>query len=295
MQTTSATSSVNVSSSKLFQSATSKLTKPLTTTPSASTNPVTTAAPFSSSAVASSHPSTVTHPIVPSAITATTTHVAPAPVLKKGFGWFRKDKDAIATPAAATSLKASKEKIFTQSAAVSTPQVTKEDDITEDQENVKPFSSAVAPTSAPVPSVIATPSSTVPLQSKTVPTTPLQTQTTQSQSQKQQQQQQQKDQVPLTPQSESNSYEASPPNPSPPQPQYQIDDREESDASDTDGENDEQSVPDWAKPPKLRQALERQYGLIPGVPAVDPDSIFPEVQTCVLEEIFGRSQGKCRV
>ncbi len=42
---------------------------------------------------------------------------------------------------------------------------------------------------------------------------------------------------------------------------------------------------------KLREQLERQYGLVPGVPPMDPDSIFPEVQSCDLEEIFGCRQG----
>lgn len=201
-------------------------------------------------------------------------------------------------------MKASKDKLFTHSSSTTSNQVVKEEEqqneTVEDQENVKPFSSTISSTTPQFTS-----NSTVLTENKSVisssltqskvipPSTPSQQQ---QQLQLQSQSQLHKEQVPLTPQSESNSYEASPaPNQSPPQPQYQIDDRDDSDASDTDGDNDEQSVPDWAKPPKLRQALERQYGLVPGVPAVDPDTIFPEVQTCVLEEIFGRSQGKCRV
>jgi hypothetical protein len=52
-------------------------------------------------------------------------------------------------------------------------------------------------------------------------------------------------------------------------------------------------VPDWAKGPALRDALERQFGLT-GVAPVDPDLIFPEVQSCSLEDIFGQRQGFTR-
>lgn len=52
-----------------------------------------------------------------------------------------------------------------------------------------------------------------------------------------------------------------------------------------------QKIPDWARGSKLKEALDRQYGLSGGVP-MDPDLIFPEVQTCSLEEIFGATYGK---
>jgi hypothetical protein len=41
----------------------------------------------------------------------------------------------------------------------------------------------------------------------------------------------------------------------------------------------------------LKDALERQYGLNGHTP-MDPDTIFHEVQTCSLEEIFGCKGGK---
>ena len=40
-----------------------------------------------------------------------------------------------------------------------------------------------------------------------------------------------------------------------------------------------------------KEALERQYGANGHAP-IDPDLIFPEVQTCSLEEIFGSKEGK---
>jgi alpha-glucosidase (family GH31 glycosyl hydrolase) len=76
---------------------------------------------------------------------------------------------------------------------------------------------------------------------------------------------------------------------------YQIDDRESSGDSgsgtDEEAEKDKaKRVPEWAKGQALREALERQFGLH-GLP-MDPDEIFPEVQTCSLEEIFGIREGK---
>ena len=56
---------------------------------------------------------------------------------------------------------------------------------------------------------------------------------------------------------------------------------------------EEQSIPDWARGQRLKEALERQYGLA-GCAPMDPDLIFPEVQTCSLEEIFGCAQGATR-
>ena len=76
---------------------------------------------------------------------------------------------------------------------------------------------------------------------------------------------------------------------------YQIDDRESSgeSGSGTDEEADKEKqkrIPEWARGTQLREALERQYGMH-GTP-VDPDEIFPEVQTCSLEAIFGIKEGK---
>jgi hypothetical protein len=67
--------------------------------------------------------------------------------------------------------------------------------------------------------------------------------------------------------------------------------RESSDDSGTDEEEEKQTIPDWARGVKLREALERQYGL--HCDPVDPDLIFSDIQTCSLEEIFGKSEGKC--
>ena len=50
-------------------------------------------------------------------------------------------------------------------------------------------------------------------------------------------------------------------------------------------------IPDWARGSQLKEALEKQYGLHGHTP-VDPDHIFPEIQSCDLEEIFGKKEGK---
>ena len=41
----------------------------------------------------------------------------------------------------------------------------------------------------------------------------------------------------------------------------------------------------------MKEALERQYGMYGHTP-VDPDMLFPVVQTCSLEEIFGAQEGR---
>ncbi len=73
--------------------------------------------------------------------------------------------------------------------------------------------------------------------------------------------------------------------------------RPDSDSDGGSGTEDEdesdkkkQQIPEWARGDKLREALERQYGLNGHTP-MDPDLIFPEVQSCSLEEIFGRREG----
>lgn len=82
--------------------------------------------------------------------------------------------------------------------------------------------------------------------------------------------------------------------------EYVIEDRDDSDESGTDGEGEnedakkpKQNVPEWARGPLLKEALERQYGL-GGQTPMDPDLIFPEVTTCSLEEIFGAREGLTR-
>jgi len=68
--------------------------------------------------------------------------------------------------------------------------------------------------------------------------------------------------------------------------------------SDTGSEEDEAErqrkqalVPQWARGAKLKEQLDRQYGL-DGHPAFDPDTLFPEITTCSLEEIFGPASGR---
>jgi hypothetical protein len=79
--------------------------------------------------------------------------------------------------------------------------------------------------------------------------------------------------------------------------QYIIDDGESSGSSsgsgtDDEAENEKQKrIPEWARAVNLKEALERQYGLN-GHTSVDPDTIFHEVQTCSLEEIFGLKEGR---
>jgi hypothetical protein len=41
-------------------------------------------------------------------------------------------------------------------------------------------------------------------------------------------------------------------------------------------------IPDWARGTQLKEALEKQFG--PN--RVDPDTIFAEVRTCDLEDVF---------
>ena len=79
---------------------------------------------------------------------------------------------------------------------------------------------------------------------------------------------------------------------------YEISDREDSgtDDSDSEAENDKQKkkIPGWASRANLVPALEQQYnGCIEGK-KVDPDTIFPEVQSCDLEAIFGNKKAKYR-
>jgi hypothetical protein len=78
--------------------------------------------------------------------------------------------------------------------------------------------------------------------------------------------------------------------------QYPIDDGDSSGSdSGTDDEDKEDrkknQIPQWARGNDLKEALERQFGFHGHTP-VDPDTIFFEVSTCNLEEIFGQKEGK---
>lgn len=82
------------------------------------------------------------------------------------------------------------------------------------------------------------------------------------------------------------------------QAEYQIVDGNDSDDSgsgtDDEGESNtkkqQQNIPDWARGDLLKKQLAKQYGLNGNIP-MDPDSIFHEVSSCNLEEIFGRQEG----
>ena len=77
---------------------------------------------------------------------------------------------------------------------------------------------------------------------------------------------------------------------------YEISDREDSetDDSDSEAENDKvkKKIPTWALRANLYPALEEQYNGRIGSRRVDPDDIFPEVQSCDLEAIFGSKKAK---
>ena len=79
--------------------------------------------------------------------------------------------------------------------------------------------------------------------------------------------------------------------------EYRIGGDDDSDGSgsgtDEDDEDKKKSnkIPDWARGAQLKEALERQYGMYGHTP-VDPDMLFPVVQTCSLEEIFGAQEGR---
>mmetsp|Transcript_322 Transcript_322/g.428 ORF Transcript_322/g.428 Transcript_322/m.428 type:complete len:640 (-) Transcript_322:118-2037(-) len=69
---------------------------------------------------------------------------------------------------------------------------------------------------------------------------------------------------------------------------YEISDRDESDSEDESDYEDSQpkkKVPKWAQKNYLIPALEKQFAMTEK--RFDPDTIFPEVQSCDLEAIFG--------
>ena len=82
---------------------------------------------------------------------------------------------------------------------------------------------------------------------------------------------------------------------------YEISDREDSETDDdSDSESEVSSkpkkkIPVWAMRSNLLTALEEQYnGRGQNGQKIDPDDIFPEVQSCNLEAIFGNKKSKYR-
>jgi len=77
---------------------------------------------------------------------------------------------------------------------------------------------------------------------------------------------------------------------------YEISDREDSETDDSDSESENEKpkkkIPTWAQRANLYSALEEQYNGRIGSVKVDPDDIFPEVQSCDLEAIFGPKKSK---
>eukprot|EP00531_Pseudo-nitzschia_arenysensis_P014562 CAMPEP_0116127452 /NCGR_PEP_ID=MMETSP0329-20121206/6847_1 /TAXON_ID=697910 /ORGANISM="Pseudo-nitzschia arenysensis, Strain B593" /LENGTH=628 /DNA_ID=CAMNT_0003621551 /DNA_START=141 /DNA_END=2027 /DNA_ORIENTATION=+ len=77
---------------------------------------------------------------------------------------------------------------------------------------------------------------------------------------------------------------------------YEISDREDSDTDDSDSESENEKarkkIPTWAQKVNLYSALEEQYNGRIGSKRADPDDIFPEVQSCDLEAIFGPKKSK---
>lgn len=77
---------------------------------------------------------------------------------------------------------------------------------------------------------------------------------------------------------------------------YEISDREDSETDDSDSESENEKpkkkIPTWAQRANLYAALEEQYNGRIGSLKVDPDDIFPEVQSCDLEAIFGPKKSK---
>ncbi len=67
---------------------------------------------------------------------------------------------------------------------------------------------------------------------------------------------------------------------------------EDDSGTDDEGNQKEKFIPDWARSVNLKAALSRQLGMIPGTIPFDPDTLFSEVTTCSLEEIFGKVEGK---
>jgi hypothetical protein len=77
---------------------------------------------------------------------------------------------------------------------------------------------------------------------------------------------------------------------------YEMSDREQSDTDDSESESYQhrkrKNVPSWAQKAKLLPALERQYGNRDG--QLDPETIFPPVMTCNLDDIFDQKKSRYR-
>mmetsp|Transcript_1209 Transcript_1209/g.1768 ORF Transcript_1209/g.1768 Transcript_1209/m.1768 type:complete len:776 (+) Transcript_1209:217-2544(+) len=74
---------------------------------------------------------------------------------------------------------------------------------------------------------------------------------------------------------------------------YEISDREDSESDESDYSDDDKPkkrIPKWAQRVHLITALEKQFAV--GNQRIDPDNIFPEVQTCNLEEIFDQKKSR---
>lgn len=73
---------------------------------------------------------------------------------------------------------------------------------------------------------------------------------------------------------------------------YEMSDRDQSDTDDSESEGyhhrQKKKVPKWAQKHNLLPALERQYA----GGRLDPESIFPPVVTCNLEDIFDQSRSR---
>ena len=73
---------------------------------------------------------------------------------------------------------------------------------------------------------------------------------------------------------------------------YQISDRDESDSDESDdsGTGPKKKIPDWAQKENLITALKQQYD--ENGNRLDPDALFPEVETCDLEAIFDKKRNR---
>ena len=73
---------------------------------------------------------------------------------------------------------------------------------------------------------------------------------------------------------------------------YQISDRDESDSDESDdsGSGPKKKIPDWAQKENLIPALKKQYD--DNGNRLDPDALFPEVETCDLEAIFDKKRNR---
>eukprot|EP00587_Corethron_hystrix_P001965 CAMPEP_0113314852 /NCGR_PEP_ID=MMETSP0010_2-20120614/10746_1 /TAXON_ID=216773 ORGANISM="Corethron hystrix, Strain 308" /NCGR_SAMPLE_ID=MMETSP0010_2 /ASSEMBLY_ACC=CAM_ASM_000155 /LENGTH=614 /DNA_ID=CAMNT_0000171219 /DNA_START=213 /DNA_END=2057 /DNA_ORIENTATION=- /assembly_acc=CAM_ASM_000155 len=76
---------------------------------------------------------------------------------------------------------------------------------------------------------------------------------------------------------------------------YEISDRDGSDSDESDSEDERaprKRVPEWARNSNLNEAIIKQYAQCNGEDLIDPDSIFPEVHSCNLQDIFQQKKLK---